>query len=89
MGGVEAARDAKAASVGENEFNGRPRLSVIWPDMYGEEGSSCSLVVGKAIVLTQSASPVVEGGDGKLMAIQSSIEIVSAYLEYILLVKVL
>ena len=69
MGGLEAGRDAEAAAVSQDEFEGRGRVGGVVPDLDGHEGDGRRGRLGLAVALTEGSPPGVEGGDGEALAL--------------------
>jgi len=68
--GVKAWGDAKAAAVGEDQFQGRSRFGIVMLDVNREEGDRGRSLgrAWQAIALLEGSSPGVEGGNGEALA---------------------
>ena len=69
MGGLEAGRDAEAAAVSQDEFEGRRPGGVVVADLNGHEGDGRRGRLGLAVALAEGPPPGVEGGDGEALAL--------------------
>jgi hypothetical protein len=69
VGGIVAVRDAQAAAVGEDEFEGRWRAGIVVSDVDGEERDRLGGLAGAAVALPKGSPPGVEGGDGEVLAL--------------------